>query len=49
MPLTYCTTSVSDEVRWVIDQALAHEDPQIRQEGREMEEYLSASSEAGGE
>ena len=38
-----------DEVRWVIDQALAHEDPQIRQEGREMEEYLSASSEAGGE
>ena len=38
-----------DEVRWVIDQALAHEDPEIRQEGREMEEYLSATPEAGGE
>ena len=38
-----------DEVRWVIDQALAHEDPQIQQEGREMEEDFSAALEAGGE
>ena len=38
-----------DEVHWVIDQALAHEDPEIQQEGREMEEYLSAAPEAGGE
>ena len=38
-----------DEVHWVIDQALAHEDPEIQQEGREMEEYLSATPEAGGE
>ena len=38
-----------DEVRWVIDQALAHEDPEIRQEGREIEEDFSAALEAGGE
>ena len=38
-----------DEVRWVIDQALAHEDPQIQQEGREIEEDFSAALEAGGE
>ena len=38
-----------DDVRWVIDQALAHEDPQIQQEGREMEEDFSAALEAGGE
>ena len=37
-----------DEVRWVIDQALAHEDPEIRQEGREIEEDFSAALEAEG-
>ena len=38
-----------DEVRWVIDQALAHEDPEIRQEGREMKEDFFAAPESGGE
>ena len=38
-----------DEVRWVIDQALAHEDPEIRQEGREIEEDFFAAPESGGE
>ena len=38
-----------DEVRWVIDQVLAHEDPEIQQEGREIEEDFSAVLEAGGE
>ena len=38
-----------DQARWVADQALAHEDPEIRQEGREIEEDFSAALEAGGE